>query len=134
MVKQKEEIIMENEMKDELMDNELDNELENGVDTEDFSYTSFFVVKPKPKPVEDASIAEVKPEAIPTMAAEEMNQATMELPEEIEELAKPTPTVDELEEMEEIEIIPNGYSGMYILITILMVAMISISVLGIVLS
>ena len=101
---------MENEMKDE-----------------------FFVVKPKP-PREDATIEEVKPESIPVKAIEELNQPSFELPEEIEELPQPTKTVDELEDMEEIEIIPNGYSGMYILVTILMVAMIGISVLGFILS
>ena len=121
-------------MKDQVVNDELDNERDDELENKDFSYTSFFVVKPKPKPVEDATITEVKPETIPTMAAEEMNQSTIELPEELEELAQPTPTVDEVEDMEEIEIIPNGYSGIYILITILMVAMIGISVLGFILS
>ena len=91
-----------------------------------------FVVKPK-SPIEEITLNEVKPEVIPNTAADEMNQSMFPLPEELEtELEKMNPMG--AEEEEEIEIIPNGYSGMYILVSILMLAMIGLSILGFVLS
>lgn len=91
-----------------------------------------FIVKPKST---DQAIVleEVKPEPIPTSAATEMNQSMFPLPEELEtELEEMKPMA--IEEEEEIEIIPNGYSGMYILVTVIMLAMVGLSILGFVLS
>lgn len=116
---------MENEIKMELENEEL--EIPEGF------VEPGFVVKPKSPVEENVILEEIKPEVIPTTAASEINQSMFPLPEELEaELEEMKPMAEE--EEEEIEIIPNGYSGMYILVTVLMLAMVGLSILGFVLS
>lgn len=113
------------------MENEMKIEQEELETPENFVEPQFFV---RPKSTDQAIVLEeVKPEPIPITAATEMNQSMFPLPEELEtDLEEIKPTVTE--EEEEIEIIPNGYSGMYILVTVIMLAMVGLSILGFVLS
>ena len=115
------------------MENEMNASLENEeLEIPENFVEPHFVVKSK-SPIEEVTLNEVKPEVIPVAAADEMNQSMFPLPEELEtekEKMNPMTTEDE----EEIEIIPNGYSGMYILVSILMLAMVGLSILGFVLS
>lgn len=80
---------------------------------------------------EEFILNEVKAEKIPSTAIKEINQAEIEMEEEKEEQMGKK---EETEEIEQLELAPNGFSGMYILITILMITMIGISILGIILS
>jgi len=109
------------------MENEIRMELEQeGLQIPENFVEPEFSVKPKTSGEEKIILEEVKPEVIPETAVGEINQSMFPLPEELEtelEEMKPMAT----EEEEEIEIIPN-------LVTILMVAMVGLSILGFVLS
>jgi len=116
---------MENEIKTELQNEELEIP-ENFVEPH-------FIVKPKESVEETVTLAEVKAEAIPTTAAKEMNESMFSLPEELEADLDDTKSTME-DDLEEIEVIPNGYSGMYILVTLVMLTMVGLSILGFILS
>lgn len=98
---------------EELMDEE--------VEVDDFP--SVFTRLPKRK--ENIELNETKVEKIPDSAVQEINQSTMELPEIKEEKE----IVSEIEKTSE-----SGFSGMYILMSLLMIGVIGISIVGIILS
>lgn len=90
-----------------------------------------FMVLPKKDSIDGMVLKEVKTETIPVQAAQAMNEPQISLLEDREEniILK-----EKKEEIEQLEMVPNGFSGMYFLIGALMLAMIGISILGILLS
>lgn len=78
-----------------------------------------------PKRQENIELTEMKEEVIPQSAIEEMNHSTIDLPEVTEEQE----VVTEIEKTSE-----SGFSGMYILMSLLMIGIIGISAIGIILS
>lgn len=98
---------------EELMNEEIEND----------DFPSVFVRLPKRQ--EDIELKEMKTDVIPQSAIEEMNHSTIELPEiKEEEVAMP-----EVEKTSE-----SGFSGMYILMSLLMIGIVGISIAGIILS
>lgn len=91
------------------------------VEVDDFP--SAFVRLPKRQ--KNIELNETKVEKIPDSAVQEINQSTMKLPEIKEEKE----IVSEIEKTSE-----SGFSGMYILMSLLMIGIIGISIAGFILS